>query len=82
MIDELVAGQFEVARAGHAFERIGGFVSEISWDGRASIEGATAAHHPLRLIGGPRTATSCRALCAGVAQWLMGSSLPPRRCES
>jgi glycosyltransferase involved in cell wall biosynthesis len=59
MIDEMVAGQFKLYRR-EAFERIGGFVGEVMWDG-IDFHQASILHGRLRW---------------GRGQWFMGSSLP------
>jgi glycosyltransferase involved in cell wall biosynthesis len=86
MIDEMVAGQFKLYRR-EAFERIGGFVREVMWDGidfhRARMAGYRTAslHDPelriihLRLMGSSDRSVYRGRLRAGRGQWFMGSSL-------
>ena len=85
MIDEMVAGQFKLYRK-EAFDRIGGFVSEVMWDGidfhRARIEGYRTASFPdselrithLRLMGSSDRSIYRGRLRWGRGQWFMGSS--------
>ena len=85
MIDEMVAGQFKLYRR-EAFERIGGFVAEVMWDGidfhRARIEGYRTASFPddelriihLRLMGSSDRSIYVGRLRWGRGQWFMGSS--------
>jgi biofilm PGA synthesis N-glycosyltransferase PgaC len=87
MIDEMVAGQFKLYRR-EAFERIGGFVREVMWDGidfhRARSHGyRTASLHDtelriihLRLMGSSDRSILRGRLRWGRGQWFMGSSLP------
>jgi cellulose synthase/poly-beta-1,6-N-acetylglucosamine synthase-like glycosyltransferase len=87
MIDEMVAGQFKLYRR-DAFERIGGFVREVMWDGidfhRARMEGYRTASLPdselriihLRLMGSSDRSVYRGRLRWGKGQWFMGSSLP------
>jgi glycosyltransferase involved in cell wall biosynthesis len=87
MIDEMVAGQFKLYRR-EAFERIGGFVSEVMWDGidfhRCRMAGYhTASFHDeelrlihLRLMGSSDANVYKGRLRWGRGQWFMGSSLP------
>jgi glycosyltransferase involved in cell wall biosynthesis len=87
MIDEMVAGQFKLYRH-EAFERIGGFVREVMWDGidfhRARMAGYRTAslHDPelriihLRLMGSSDRSIYRGRLRWGRGQWFMGSSLP------
>jgi glycosyltransferase involved in cell wall biosynthesis len=87
MIDEMVAGQFKLYRR-EAFERIGGFVHGLMWDGidfhRARIAGYRTASlgdpelriiH-LRLMGSSDRGIHRGRLRWGRGQWFMGSSLP------
>jgi glycosyltransferase involved in cell wall biosynthesis len=85
MIDEMVAGQFKLYRK-PAFERIGGFVSEVMWDGidfhRARIVGYRTASFPdeelrithLRLMGSSDRSIYVGRLRWGRGQWFMGSA--------
>jgi len=87
MIDEMVAGQFKLYRR-DAFERIGGFVREIMWDGidfhrariagyrTASIEDPELRILHLRLMGSSDRNVLRGRLRWGRGQWFMGSSLP------
>jgi poly-beta-1,6-N-acetyl-D-glucosamine synthase len=87
MIDEMVAGQFKLYRR-HCFEKIGGFVREVMWDGidfhRARMAGYRTAslHDPelriihLRLMGSSDKSVYRGRLRWGRGQWFMGSSLP------
>ena len=87
MIDEMVAGQFKFYRR-TAFERIGGFVREVMWDGidfhRARMHGyRTASLHDtelrilhLRLMGSSDRGVYRGRLRWGRGQWYMGSSFP------
>ncbi|HTO08020.1 MAG TPA: glycosyltransferase family A protein [Myxococcota bacterium] len=87
MIDEMVAGQFKLYRR-EAFERIGGFVREVMWDGidfhRARMAGYRTASIPdpelrilhLRLMGSSDRNVYRGRLRWGRGQWFMGSSLP------
>ena len=84
MIDEMVAGQFKLYRR-EAFERIGGFVRELMWDGidfhRARLEGFRTASLPdpelrilhLRLMGSSDRNVYRGRLRWGRGQWFMGS---------
>jgi len=86
MIDEMVAGQFKLYRR-DAFERIGGFVREVMWDGidfhRARQAGYRTASLPdpelriihLRLMGSSDKSVYTGRLRWGRGQWFMGSSL-------
>lgn len=85
MIDEMVAGQFKLYRR-DAFERIGGFVREVMWDGidfhRArllgyrtrSIESPDLRILHLRLMGSSDRSVYRGRLRWGRGQWFMGSS--------
>jgi len=85
MIDEMVAGQFKLYRR-EAFERIGGFVRAVMWDGidfhRARMEGYRTAslEDPelriihLRLMGSSDSSVYRGRLRWGRGQWYMGSS--------
>jgi glycosyltransferase involved in cell wall biosynthesis len=85
MIDEMVAGQFKLYRR-EAFEEIGGFVSEVMWDGidfhRARIEGYRTASLPdeelriihLRLMGSSDRSIYRGRIRWGRGQWFMGSA--------
>ncbi len=87
LIDEMVAGQFKLYRR-EAFERIGGFVREVMWDGidfhRARMEGYRTAslHDPelrilhLRLMGSSDSSAYRGRLRWGRGQWFMGSAFP------
>jgi glycosyltransferase involved in cell wall biosynthesis len=87
MIDEMVAGQFKLYRR-DAFERIGGFVREVMWDGidfhRARMEGFRTAslRDPelrivhLRLMGSSDVSIYRGRLRWGRGQWFMGSAFP------
>lgn len=87
MIDEMVAGQFKLYRR-EAFERIGGFVREVMWDGidfhRARMEGYRTASLPdpelrilhLRLMGSSEGNIYRGRLRWGRGQWFMGSAFP------
>jgi glycosyltransferase involved in cell wall biosynthesis len=87
MINEMVAGQFKIYRR-EAFEKIGGFVSEVMWDGidfhRARIEGYRTASLPdeelrithLRLMGSSDRNIWRGRLRWGRGQWFMGSAFP------
>jgi poly-beta-1,6-N-acetyl-D-glucosamine synthase len=86
MIDEMVAGQFKLYRR-DAFERIGGFVREVMWDGIdfhcARQAGYRTASLPdpelriihLRLMGSSDKSVYTGRLRWGRGQWFMGSSL-------
>ena len=85
MIDEMVAGQFKLYRR-EAFERIGGFVRAVMWDGidfhRARMEGYRTAslEDPelrivhLRLMGSSDSSVYRGRLRWGRGQWYMGST--------
>jgi cellulose synthase/poly-beta-1,6-N-acetylglucosamine synthase-like glycosyltransferase len=87
MIDEMVAGQFKLYRR-EAFERIGGFVREVMWDGIdfhcARRAGYRTASLPdpelrivhLRLMGSSDKSVYRGRLRWGRGQWFMGSSFP------
>jgi glycosyltransferase involved in cell wall biosynthesis len=87
MIDEMVAGQFKLYRR-EAFERIGGFVHGLMWDGidfhRARMAGyrtASLADPELRIVHLRLMGSSDRSIYRGRlrwgrGQWFMGSSLP------
>ena len=87
IIDEMVAGQFKLYRR-EAFERIGGFVREVMWDGidfhRARMAGYRTASLPdpelriihLRLMGSSDRNVYRGRLRWGRGQWFMGSSVP------
>jgi biofilm PGA synthesis N-glycosyltransferase PgaC len=87
MIDEMVAGQFKLYRR-EAFEKIGGFVREVMWDGidfhRARMEGYRTASLPdpelrilhLRLMGSSDVSVYKGRLRWGRGQWFMGSAFP------
>ncbi len=87
MIDEMVAGQFKMYRRG-AFEKIGGFVREVMWDGidfhRARMAGFRTASIPdeelriihLRLMGSSDRSVYKGRLRWGRGQWFMGSAFP------
>lgn len=87
MIDEMVAGQFKFYRR-EAFERIGGFVREVMWDGidfhRARMEGYRTAsiRDPdlqilhLRLMGSSHRSIFHGRMRWGRGQWFMGSCFP------
>lgn len=87
MIDEMVAGQFKLYRR-QAFERIGGFVREVMWDGidfhrarmagyrTASIDDPELRIIHLRLMGSSDRSVRSGRLRWGRGQWFMGSSLP------
>ena len=87
IIDEMVAGQFKLYRK-EAFHKIGGFVSEVMWDGidfhRARIEGyrtASLADDELRITHLRPMGSSDRSIYRGRmrwgrGQWFMGSSFP------
>jgi glycosyltransferase involved in cell wall biosynthesis len=85
MIDEMVAGQFKLYRR-DAFERVGGFVREVMWDGidfhRARMAGYRTASLSapelrllhLRLMGSSDGSVYRGRLRWGRGQWFMGSS--------
>lgn len=87
LIDEMVAGQFKFYRR-EAFERIGGFVREVMWDGidfhRARMVGYRTASLPdpelriihLRLMGSSDASIYRGRLRWGRGQWFMGSAFP------
>jgi glycosyltransferase involved in cell wall biosynthesis len=87
MIDEMVAGQFKLYRRA-AFEKIGGFVREIMWDGidfhRARMEGFRTASLPdpelriihLRLMGSSDANVYRGRMRWGRGQWFMGTAFP------
>jgi glycosyltransferase involved in cell wall biosynthesis len=87
MIDEMVAGQFKLYRR-EAFERIGGFVRALMWDGidfhRARMEGYRTASlddpelriEHLRLMGSSDSGVYRGRLRWGRGQWYMGSAFP------
>jgi glycosyltransferase involved in cell wall biosynthesis len=87
MIDDMVAGQFKLYRR-DAFDRIGGFVREVMWDGidfhRARMEGFRTASlddpvlriRHLRLMGSSDRSILHGRLRWGRGQWFMGSSFP------
>jgi cellulose synthase/poly-beta-1,6-N-acetylglucosamine synthase-like glycosyltransferase len=87
MIDEMVAGQFKLYRR-EAFERIGGFVRAVMWDGidfhRARMAGYRTASLPdpelrilhLRLMGSSDRSVYRGRLRWGRGQWFMGSAFP------
>jgi hypothetical protein len=87
MIDEMVAGQFKLYRR-EAFERIGGFVREVMWDGidfhqarRHGYRTASLDDPDLRIIHLRQMGSSDRSILRGRlrwgrGQWFMGSSLP------
>lgn len=86
MIDAMVAGQFKLYRR-EAFERIGGFVRQLMWDGidihRARMQGyhTRSLADPelriihLRLMGSSDRSVYRGRLRWGAGQWFMGSSL-------
>lgn len=87
MIDQMVAGQFKLYRRS-AFERIGGFVRELMWDGidfhRARMLGyrtASFADADLRILHLRQMGSSDRSVYVGrlrwgAGQWFMGSAFP------
>ena len=87
MIDEMVAGQFKFYRR-EVFEKIGGFVRELMWDGidfhRARMFGFRTASLPdpelrilhLRLMGSSDRSIYRGRLRWGRGQWFMGSAFP------
>jgi hypothetical protein len=87
IIDEMVAGQFKLYRR-EAFERIGGFVREVMWDGidihRCRMNGFTTASFAdpelaiihLRVMGSTEKSVYHGRLRWGRGQWFMGSSFP------
>lgn len=87
MIDDMVAGQFKLYRRA-CFERIGGFVPEVMWDGidfhRARMLGyrTRSIQDPdldlihLRLMGSSDKNVFRGRMRWGRGQWFMGTSLP------
>ncbi len=87
MIDEMVAGQFKLYRR-EAFEKIGGFVREVMWDGidfhrcrmnglrTASIDDPELDILHLRLMGSSDRDVYRGRLRWGAGQWFMGSWFP------
>jgi poly-beta-1,6-N-acetyl-D-glucosamine synthase len=87
MIDEMVAGQFKFYRR-DVFEKIGGFVRAVMWDGIdfhcARMEGYRTASLPdpelrivhLRLMGSSDRSVYRGRLRWGAGQWYMGSAFP------
>jgi glycosyltransferase involved in cell wall biosynthesis len=87
MIDDMVAGQFKFYRR-VAFERIGGFVREVMWDGidfhcarmagfrTASLADPELRITHLRLMGSSDRSVYRGRLRWGAGQWFMGSALP------
>ena len=87
MIDEMVAGQFKLYRR-EAFERIGGFVREVMWDGidfhkcrqaglrTRSIDDPALRLRHLRLMGSSDRSVYVGRMRHGRGQWFMGTSLP------
>jgi GT2 family glycosyltransferase len=87
MIDEMVAGQFKFYRR-DAFERIGGFVRELMWDGidfhrarmlgyrTSSIEDPELQILHLRQMGSSDRSVYRGRLRWGAGQWFMGSAFP------
>lgn len=87
MIDEMVAGQFKLYRR-ECFEKIGGFVREVMWDGidfhkarmagyrTRSVDDPELAIIHLRLMGSSDKSVFKGRLRWGRGQWFMGSSLP------
>jgi glycosyltransferase involved in cell wall biosynthesis len=87
IIDEMVAGQFKLYRR-EAFERIGGFVREVMWDGidihRCRMNGFKTASFAdpelaivhLRVMGSTEKSVYHGRLRWGRGQWFMGSSFP------
>jgi cellulose synthase/poly-beta-1,6-N-acetylglucosamine synthase-like glycosyltransferase len=85
MIDEMVAGQFKLYRR-EVFEKIGGFVRELMWDGidfhRVRMLGLRTASLPdpdlrilhLRLMGSSDRSIYRGRLRWGRGQWFMGSA--------
>jgi poly-beta-1,6-N-acetyl-D-glucosamine synthase len=85
MIDAMVAGQFKLYRR-EAFERIGGFLRQVMWDGidihRARMLGYRTASLPdpelriihLRLMGSSDRSVYHGRMRWGAGQWFMGSS--------
>jgi biofilm PGA synthesis N-glycosyltransferase PgaC len=87
IIDEQVSGAFKFYRR-EAFEKIGGFVREVMWDGidfhRARMEGYRTASFRdpelqilhLRLMGSSDRSILRGRLRWGRGQWFMGSAFP------
>jgi len=87
IIDEMVAGQFKLYRR-EAFEKIGGFVQEVMWDGidihRARMEHFRTASLTdpelgiihLRVMGSSDRNVFRGRLRWGRGQWFMGSAFP------
>lgn len=87
MIDEMVAGQFKFYRR-EAFERIGGFVRGLMWDGidfhrarmlgyrTASIDDPELRIVHLRLMGSSDRSVFRGRLRWGEGQWFMGAAFP------
>jgi glycosyltransferase involved in cell wall biosynthesis len=87
IIDEMVAGQFKLYRR-EAFERIGGFVRNLMWDGidfhRARMAGYHTASLPdpelriihLRPVGSSDRSVFRGRLRWGRGQWFMGTAFP------
>jgi biofilm PGA synthesis N-glycosyltransferase PgaC len=87
IIDEMVAGQFKLYRR-DAFERIGGFVREVMWDGidfhRARMAGyrtISLEDRELRIIHLRQMGSSDQSVFRGRlrwgrGQWYMGSTFP------
>jgi biofilm PGA synthesis N-glycosyltransferase PgaC len=85
IIDEMVVGAFKFYRR-EAFEKIGGFVREVMWDGidfhRARMEGYRTAslHDPelriihLRLMGSSDRSIYRGRIRWGRGQWFMGTA--------
>ena len=87
IIDEMVAGQFKFYRR-EAFERIGGFVRGLMWDGidfhrarmlgyrTASIDDPDLRILHLRLMGSSDRSIYRGRLRWGEGQWFMGAAFP------
>ncbi len=87
IIDEQVSGAFKFYRR-EAFQRIGGFVHEVMWDGidfhRARMAGFRTASLPdpelriihLRLMGSTDRSVYRGRLRWGRGQWFMGTAFP------
>ena len=87
MIDEMVAGQFKPYRR-QAFEKIGGFVRAVMWDGidfhKARLAGYRTRSFPdpelqivhLRLMGSSDKNVFRGRLRHGRGQWFMGTAFP------
>jgi len=87
MIDEMVAGQFKLYRR-EAFEKLGGFVPEVMWDGidfhKARLAGYRTSSFDdpelrivhLRLMGSSEGSVVRGRLRHGRGQWFMGTSAP------